>query len=63
MNAADACTPESHENDKRSRASNLVYKGEQLDENGCVDLVYLHCSRCQSTLAEAPAICASARAA
>lgn len=51
MNPADVCTPESHEQDKRSFAPTLEYKGDQFDEDGNLELIYLHCLLCESTLA------------
>ena len=59
---ADVCTPESHARDKAERAPTLRFAGVQLDEDGRVELVYLHCCRCESTLAsDDPELLAGAR--
>jgi hypothetical protein len=55
VTAADVCTLASHARDKRTLAPTLIYKGDQLDEHGKLELVYLHCILCASTLAVEPA--------
>lgn len=54
MASVDPCTPESHAADKAAHALTLVDAGEQLDEEGRLELVYLRCTKCESTLAAAP---------
>jgi hypothetical protein len=52
---SEPCTQTSHARDKRALAATLVHGGEQLDDDGKVEIIYLHCLLCASTLAIEPA--------
>jgi hypothetical protein len=49
-----SCTRASHEADKLRRAPHLVFRGVQRNARREAELVYLHCTKCQSTLAMLP---------
>ncbi len=44
------CTVALHEQWKISRPKHLVVAGAQIDDDGSVQCVVLHCTRCNSTL-------------